>query len=334
MAYEALVWPNEPTLTDGNDGTDYTMGTRFSLAAPSNCVGVRWRAPDTPSIPGGEGLSVQIWVALTETLIASKTFAAPAAGQYVDVLFDTPIALAAATNYVASVHTRNYVFSTPTPSSGWVLVSPSGNLSGDESKLANYGAGPVYPGGTFTAWYYVSPLIETAGGVDVVLTARPAGTIPAGAPATFAAGGVLNPRPAASQPAGTAASFAAGSVLTARPAATMPSGTSVALRETSGLNALPAATLPAGAPVVFLRGDTLAVRPAGTLPAGAIASLSRGDVLTGRAAETLPGASVITLAEVAPSAGTSTPNPPLLTVTRARAETTVSRPHISTTGAM
>lgn len=161
MAYEGLAWPAEPSSTDLVDpGATYNMGIRFSLVEAKNCVGVRWRVPDSVSTPPGGTHVASIWTTTSETRIGTKDFT-PTVGGYQDILFDTPIALSAGTIYVAAVHTQHYVFRA---SGGVFPSSPSGNVVSDESRLASSDVAETYPASAGSALYYVSPLIETSAG--------------------------------------------------------------------------------------------------------------------------------------------------------------------------
>lgn len=159
-SYESLAWPSEPSLTDGNDNENYAMGAQFHLLAAKLCYGVRWRVPDTVVNPSSGTHAVAIWD-LAPTRLAYKTFT-PVPGGYQDILFDTPISLSAApVEYVASVLTRHYSFRVPSPSSGWLVESPSLNVRHDLSRLSSTSDPTTIPGGAFNAWYYVSPIIGT-----------------------------------------------------------------------------------------------------------------------------------------------------------------------------
>lgn len=165
MAYEGLSWPQTPSSTDLVDpGSTYNMGIRFHLNTPATCVGVRWRVPDSVSTPPGGTHVVSIWTVAGETRIATENVT-PTPGGDQDFLFTTPVALSAATNYVAAVHTQHYVFRA---SGGTWPSSPSGNIVSDESRLTANDAAATYPSSAGSAWYYVSPLIQTSVDPDVV----------------------------------------------------------------------------------------------------------------------------------------------------------------------
>lgn len=160
--YEWAVWPAEPSVTNAADGPSgnltYNMGTRFHLVAAANCVGVRWRVPDSVPLPDGVPHAVSLFNVTTQVRIAHKEFT-PTPGGYQDILFDAPVALVAAPQeYVASVFTCHYVYRAAEPANGWLVRSPSLNIRCDQSRLTGPPSGS-YPSGIFQTWYFVSPLV-------------------------------------------------------------------------------------------------------------------------------------------------------------------------------
>lgn len=156
---ETLAWPNPPTLTDGDDGENYVMGAVFHLLAPKLCYGVEWRVPDTVVNPTSGTHAVALWD-LAPIRLAYQPFT-PIPGTVQQVLFDTPVALVAApAEFVVSVLTRHYSFRSPTPSSDWLVESPSLNIRHNSSRLSTTSDPNTIPGGAFNAWYYVSPIME------------------------------------------------------------------------------------------------------------------------------------------------------------------------------
>jgi hypothetical protein len=157
--YEALDFVDPPTLTTGNDSNqDYNMGIRFSSAAARLCYGIRWRVPDVLAggAPNGGSWIASLWTTVGEIRVASKVFT-PVAGSTQDILFDSPYALTALPElYVAAIFTRDYTFR---PSAGIDRQSPSGNIVGDQGKLAASGNPLTFPSSTFAAYYYISPLV-------------------------------------------------------------------------------------------------------------------------------------------------------------------------------
>lgn len=161
-AYEAVTFPTAtPNTLDGVDGSDtYTLGLKFDIANAKLCYGARWYAPTNTPLPNGLPHRITLWDTITEVDLATKTFT-PIPGVSQDILFDTPYSLSAVpTTYVISVFSWHYTHRSPTPSSGWELLSPSGNVSGYEGRLGVSGTN-TYPSVVLNSWYYISPLVGT-----------------------------------------------------------------------------------------------------------------------------------------------------------------------------
>lgn len=157
--YEALVWPDEPTLLNGNDGgQDYNMGIRFSVTADAPCLGIRWaRTPTSFSGPPNGGSWVAaLWRSVGELRLASVTFVPVAAAVDQDYLFAAPVALTAGELYVTSIFTRDYVYRSSAVGNP---SSPSGLITADQGKLAASGDPLSYPASNQPAHYYIGPLI-------------------------------------------------------------------------------------------------------------------------------------------------------------------------------
>ncbi len=153
--YESLAWPEEPSGTNFTDGTlTYNMGIQFQLTNAKNCLGVRWRVPDSVETPNGQSHSVSLWNGTTR--VVSKNFV-PAPGTYQDVFFDSPIALGSGITYIVTVFTQHYVFRS---GDALPVSSPSGNVVADGGRLVEAAAAVEYPSGTYNALYYVSPIVE------------------------------------------------------------------------------------------------------------------------------------------------------------------------------
>jgi hypothetical protein len=182
VATETLVYPDPPTLTNGNDGNqDYNLGLRFSVDEAVPCVGVRWvRTPDSvAATPNGGTWVAAIWTVVGETRIAFKNFTPTAATDDFDVLFDDPIVLdPLPTLYVVSIFTRDYTFRATV--SGNEIFSPSGMMQADEGRLAASGDPTSYPSSVQASRYYMSPIIDL-GGTDPETTGTGALTVGASA---------------------------------------------------------------------------------------------------------------------------------------------------------
>lgn len=181
MATEALVYPDPPTLTNGNDGNqDYNLGIRFSVDASVPCVGVRWvRTPDSvAATPNGGTWVAAVWAVVGETRVAFKNFTPTPATDNFDVLFDDPVMLdPLPTLYVVSIFSRDYVYR----NSGNVQVdSPSGMIQADEGKLASSSNPLTFPASNQSAYYYISPIVDL-GGTDPETSGTAALTVGASA---------------------------------------------------------------------------------------------------------------------------------------------------------
>lgn len=162
MAIEALAWPDPPTLTDGDDDTVYNMGTQFHVLEAVLCSGVQWEVPDTVQDPPG-GHVAALWNADTATRLAFVNFTpVPNTLQSIPFAPGDEVALAPGVNYLVSILTEHYSFRAATIP--WLVESPSLNLRADSSKLSTTSDPTTFPGGTFAAWYYISPLAEEPAG--------------------------------------------------------------------------------------------------------------------------------------------------------------------------
>ncbi len=166
---ETLAWPSPPSSTDLDDGvgSSYGMGAQFYLSAgvTKNCLGVRWRVPDSVTAPGSPPTShhAQLYRASDGAQLADEVIT-PTPGGDQDFLFTSPVALSdgLAEEYVAVVYTRHYVHRAPSPSSGWDVQSPSGNVHHQISRLIVSSAVPtsLATWSSQNAWYYISPIVE------------------------------------------------------------------------------------------------------------------------------------------------------------------------------
>lgn len=167
MTAEALAWPNPPTLTNAADGSPtqaYNMGVAFTIAVTQQCDGVQWRVPDAVEAPPGGNHAIAIWDDTAGTRTAIKHIdPTPYVGTTQNFLFDTPLTLTAG-NYIATIYTTHYVFRGDNPTG---VSTPSGSAVAGEGRLRtdNSGADAAgIPSSAFAATYYVSPLIDVAGG--------------------------------------------------------------------------------------------------------------------------------------------------------------------------
>jgi hypothetical protein len=157
---EVLTWTLPPAFTDLEDGgQNYNMGIRFQVTETLPCVGIQWRVPDSVLSPAGGNHQASIWDE-SPTRLASQNFT-PATGDYQDILFSGAITLSPATNYIAAVYTRSYVFRA---SGGVYPSSPSGKVVADAGRLQAFNGGPDLlasaPLGVSAGLFYISPIVE------------------------------------------------------------------------------------------------------------------------------------------------------------------------------
>jgi hypothetical protein len=160
-----LTFP-APALADLVDDTiNYNLAVEFTTDTALSCVGVVWRVPDTA--PTGTG-TAGLWETAGGTRIATGTsaFAPGDAGTLKQILFDTPVTLATATNYRASIHTPNrYVATTSDtwPKTTGILTAGAAN-GFLISALDPDSAAAVYPSveSGNDANFHVSPILRSA----------------------------------------------------------------------------------------------------------------------------------------------------------------------------
>lgn len=156
--YETIAWPLPPDDTHELDGTQaYLMGVRFTVLTTQDCAGVEWRVPDSVAagVPGTD-----FGVALHDmggTRLKEAVFT-PVAGTLQRVLFAAAATLTAA-DYIASVYTRDYVYSTDGAAG---FETPSENVIAVSGRLIPFNGGfataPV-PSDNTTLIFHVSPLM-------------------------------------------------------------------------------------------------------------------------------------------------------------------------------
>lgn len=163
MALETLSWDSPPALTDGDDGENYNMGAECTVVEATLCHGIEWYVPDTVVNPTSGTHVAALWHVDSTTRIATEDFT-PVPGTIQVVTFDAPVTMLPGETYIAAVLTRHYSFRTPDPPAGWVVATPSGNVLHQVSRLSATADPNTMPGGSFNAWYYISPVVDAPGG--------------------------------------------------------------------------------------------------------------------------------------------------------------------------
>lgn len=159
MAIEALAWPSGPAATDAVDGaTDfYTMGCLFTVSESAPCPGIRWRVPDTASVPTG-GFFASLWEVSPDIRVAHQAIT-PTPGGDEDFLWSGgPVTLDPAKSYICQVFTHHYSVRTSGQGATWPVSTPSGIATATIGKLGTGGVDGI-ASSNFESYYYVSPLI-------------------------------------------------------------------------------------------------------------------------------------------------------------------------------
>lgn len=161
---ESIFSSQTPALVNQQDST-YTLGTLFSSDVDGYVTGCRAYIGAVPTSPVPTGLLYE-WVDNENgVLLASKPFGTLVAGQWNDILFDTPVAIDAGKDYVTAWGpTNNY-----SATGGFFNSAPvvNGHLTSPQSFAAKYngkfhvGTSIAYPNESFNAGcYFVDLLFE------------------------------------------------------------------------------------------------------------------------------------------------------------------------------
>ena len=143
-----------PSALNQNDGTPLEVGVKFTSSSAGSITGFKFyrSSSDTGTDAG------HLWSS-TGTLLASATFTGTGSGWQTATLA-TPVAIAAGTTYVASVHTTGVYAATnnyfTTAHAGGALTAPSSATSGGNGVYAYGGSNTagLFPTNTFGASNY------------------------------------------------------------------------------------------------------------------------------------------------------------------------------------
>lgn len=160
---EAFNFGN-PTNPDNADGSNvYVFGCEWDSSTPGSVTGGRWRRPTNP--PTGN-LYMLLYEKGDTNPLASKLFTLPGVGDN-DILFDSPVSIAAGVRYISAVLSNRYAFT----SGGWPfatlsLTAPAGVNGRLVQTVANT---PAYPSNVHggAANFFIGPLFEPTGSVTV-----------------------------------------------------------------------------------------------------------------------------------------------------------------------
>ncbi|MDJ0317145.1 DUF4082 domain-containing protein [Arthrobacter antibioticus] len=230
-----------PTVLSIADGTPLSLGVKFSAASNGTVTGVKFYKG-----PGNTGTHTGYLYKGDGTLLASAVFAGESTTGWQSVMFATPVALTAGTEYTAAYSNPVGTYSaTPGAYGGDVNVGPLHVPAGS----AVYAYGSNYPVNGSSASYLV----------DVIFT-------PVAAPLTLLS---QSPVPGASDQAVDA-------VVKATFSAPLAAGYTGKLKN--------GATVLASTTALSADGKTLSVTPAAALPAGATISVTLGQLVSAEGA--------------------------------------------------
>lgn len=120
---------------DSNGGTAINVGTAVHFGDGGECVGVRFYCHASPT----GTFTAQLWQETTQgagmTLLASKEASSPTGSAWNEVLFDTPVSVDSAGNYVVSIFSSAGLFH----GENGYFGSASVIQIGDENTVAAWG---------------------------------------------------------------------------------------------------------------------------------------------------------------------------------------------------
>jgi hypothetical protein len=103
-----LFTSQTPSIADASDGVYYTLGTDFVTDANGNVTELWWYFPST--LPSST-VTASLWSTdsnTSGTLLASKAFVSPTAGQWNKVVLDTPVVVTAGQRYTVAATTPDH----------------------------------------------------------------------------------------------------------------------------------------------------------------------------------------------------------------------------------
>lgn len=172
---DSIFTSQTPVNGNANDAVPYALGTVFTADAIGNVSGIRWYFPTV--LPGGTvTAALYLWTSDTVgTQLGLTSFAAPVAGTWNVATFGAPIAIAAATRYVAVIWTPDHyvvtsAFFTVAVVNGHLTaiaddaVTPAHNGKFDDLHGANLGI--IYPQQFFNSNCYFVDVVVDFGAQD------------------------------------------------------------------------------------------------------------------------------------------------------------------------
>jgi len=157
------IWPNSQTVTSNEDNA-VELGLKFRSSVAGFIKGVRFFSPNDPS-----GTYTGNLYDSSGTLLATATYSSVTANGWQEVLFSTPVAISANTQYVASYHTAGGRYSST--NFGLSTAVTNGPLTALQSGgVYHYGSTPGFPTSTFNDNNYWADVLFVANSYTFNLT--------------------------------------------------------------------------------------------------------------------------------------------------------------------
>jgi|GEM_PF-522117 len=161
-----LFSPNTVPGSFGNDGTALTIGVKFRATQAGLISGIRFYKRT-----GSTGTNTAILWSSTGTKLAEAVSGNETASGWQQVLFTTPVSIAANTTYVASYHSSSgdYAIANPFFTTALVNGPLRGLASGEDGPngVYRYGTTPAFPNSNYeTSNYYVDVLFSAGAVAD------------------------------------------------------------------------------------------------------------------------------------------------------------------------
>jgi len=157
------IWPADPApIPPTSEDAAVTLGVKFQSSVTGFVNGVRFFSPSEVSLTAG-AYTGQLWTT-GGTLLASGTFTGVTTDSWQELIFTTPVLLAANTTYIASYHTTfNKYVSTAGGLAAAVTngsLTALANVASGGNGLYSYGGAPVFPTNSVGANYWVDVIFS------------------------------------------------------------------------------------------------------------------------------------------------------------------------------
>jgi len=167
-----------PAILDGDDGTDYTLGTEFERSNDGSITHGRWYCPD----PAPVSAQFVLYAVTGGTELARAVFGTLTPGAWNTVELPSPVAYVAGTNLVAAVYTPSFYTATASFFTGDLVNDDITAPGATNGRLGNTDEYPSMVSGNDACFFadivFASGEVEPAEGVaelGLALTVAAAG---------------------------------------------------------------------------------------------------------------------------------------------------------------